>query len=160
MADESDPAVAAVPAAVAGLDWRAIALGAGASLGIAYAANFLLMRAFAPATGAFTPDNVFWFSLVAPLLGLLADALGGALAGLLARRRGAMHGLLAAALASAGSLVVTLARFARYGGLMGAAGIGWALGYLFWTVVGLGVAAVAGMVAANLAARTPPPASN
>ena len=138
--------VSALPAA---LDWRAIAIGAATTLAVVMVAQYLLMQVLS--TGAGTGIDPKWLALW-PLVGLLGDALGGALAGLLARRRGALHGLLASALAFAGGMVVSTARLVHDGHAQMLLSLMYWVQVVAWSAIGLGVAAVAGLVAAKLAA--------
>jgi hypothetical protein len=148
----TDDAPSPVPSSSA-LDWRAIALGAGATLAVGMLAPYLLVQVWPRSTG----EEIGWFWLVwlFPLLGLLADALGGALAGLLARRRGAVHGALASVLAFAGGMVISVARMVSGGaGEMLLSPLYW-LKVIGWSALGIGVAALAGAIAARAAASAP-----
>jgi hypothetical protein len=153
-----DPNAAADTTRVASrLDVRAIALGAGSSLGIGYAASYLMVSALTVDGVVQYPRGGLLLRILSPLIGLFADALGGALAGLLARRRGAMHGALASLLATGGGLVIMLVRLAMHGDLSALASIAWIAQYLVMAALGIGVAALAGQIAAGIAARRPQP---
>lgn len=148
MTDHPDPAVVAPGA----YDWRAIALGAAAILAVGIAAPLLLSQALS--RGDSTPDPR-WFALW-PLMGLFADGLGGALAGLLARRRGAVHGALASLLAFGGGIVISIVRLAMAGAAAMLLSPMYWVQVIGWSAVGVGVAAVAGLVAARTAAAASP----
>ena len=138
-----------LPAVPATLDWRAIAFGAGATLAVGMLGPYLLLQVLSKGSGMI--DDPRWFALW-PLIGLLADGVGGALAGLLARRRGATHGVIASALAFVGGLVVSIGRLVNDGHAQMLLSLGYWGQVIAWTVAGLGVAAVAGLVAARTAA--------
>ena len=130
------------------LDWRAILLGAAAILAVGIAAPLLLGQALS--RGGSTPDPR-WFALW-PLMGLFADGLGGALAGLLARRRGAVHGALASVLAFGGGLVISIAQLVLRNAAAMLLSTAYWVQVLGWSALGVGVAALAGLVAARAAA--------
>jgi hypothetical protein len=144
----------AAAVAPAGLDWRAIALGAAGTLAVGMLAPYLLLQVLMRDSGMVTDTR--WFALW-PLIGLLADGLGGAIAGLLARRRGAMHGALASAVAAGGGMVISIGRLAFNGAVATLASPAYWVQVLAWTANGIGVAAVAGLVAARTAASASVP---
>jgi hypothetical protein len=130
-----------------GLDWRAIAFGAAAILALGIATSLMLTPLLAK-SGTF---DTRWLALW-PLVGLVADGLGGALAGLLARQRGALHGLLASALAFVGGMVMSIARMVYEGfSEMLLSPMYW-VQVIGWSAAGLGVAALAGWLAARTVA--------
>jgi hypothetical protein len=90
------------------------------------------------------------------LVSMVTDAIGGATAGLLAKRRGALHGLLAMVLASAFGLVVSVVMLARYHALSAMLGLGYWVQWLGMALLGLAIGSVAGLVAAKLAAAKTP----
>jgi hypothetical protein len=136
-------------AVVPSLDWRAIASGAAASLAVSLSVGLLASRyvlAHPPGEGGAT--RLLYLAL--PLVGLVADALGGALAGLMAKRRGMVHGLLAALLASAGGLVVSISRLALHGALAPLLAPVFWLQMVLWIALGAFVAMAAGALAAGM----------
>ena len=134
-----------------GFDWRAIALGAGTSLAVGFAVSYL-MRFVPVQEGAM---QRVMFAVVFPLIGLVNDALGGAVAGFIARRRGAAHGALACVLASAASTAITLVRLLRMD--LGATSLsGWLTTLPFWLALGIGVGAGAGALAVRAAVASRP----
>jgi hypothetical protein len=135
------------PAAPSGLNWAAIAAGAGASLAIGFSASFLMRPMYASGLGYGT------ILFLSGLVGLLADALGGAVAGLVAKQRGALHGALAMLLASAFGLVVTFVMVGRQGHFEALANVGFWAQWLAMALLGLGAGTVAGWVAATIAAK-------
>ena len=149
---DRDPAIAGHVAAAEALDWRAIAAGAGASLAIGLSASFLMRSVLAGG------DVVLGFGTLVAINGVvsvIADLVGGATAGLLAKRRGALHGLLAMLLASACGLVISVVMMARYGALA-SIGIAWWAQWLGLAIVGVAIGTFAGWVAARIAAAKSP----
>ena len=142
-----DPAIAGHVAATDALDWRAIAAGAGASLAIGFSASFLMRPLF----GGNVALGYGTLAAINLLVSILADAVGGATAGALARRRGAVHGALAMVLAAACGFVVTLVMLGRQGHVASVGAAFW-LQWLAYAVLGLVVGTVAGLVAAKVAA--------
>jgi len=136
------------PAAPSSLNWAAIAAGAGASLAIGFSASFLMRPMYSSGIGYGT---VMFLSMV---VGLLADTLGGAVAGLVARRSGALHGALAMVLASAFGLVVTFVMVGRQGHLEALANVGFWAQWALMALLGLGAGTLAGWIAANIAAKS------
>jgi hypothetical protein len=130
------------------LDWRAIAAGAAASIAIGLSVSFLMRTAFA---GGMTLGYGTIIALTS-FVGLLADAIGGATAGLIAKRRGAVHGALAMVLASAFGLVVSVVMMGRYGQLGMMTSIAYWAQWLGMALLGLGAGTLAGLVAARIAA--------
>jgi hypothetical protein len=140
----NEPAPIAIPA----IDWAAVAAGAGASLAIGISASFLMRPVYAS-------DIAYGTALfLGGLAGVLADVLGGAGAGLVARRRGALHGALAMLLASAFGLVVTFVLVARQGGLGMIANVGFWAQWVLMAALGLGAGTLAGWIAARVAAKS------
>jgi hypothetical protein len=137
------------PAAAPGLNWAAIAAGAGASLAIGFSASYLLRPMYSSGIGYGT---AMFLSMV---VGLLADALGGAVAGLVARQRGALHGALAMLLASAFGLVVTFVMVGRQGHMEALVNVGFWAQWLAMALLGLGAGTLAGWIAARIAAKSP-----
>jgi hypothetical protein len=135
-----------IPAAT--LDWRAIAAGAGASLAIGFSASFLMRPLYSSGIGYGT------IQFLSIMVGLLADTLGGAVAGLLARRRGALHGALAMLLASAFGLVVTFVVVGRQGHFEALANVGFWAQWMLMALLGLGAGTLAGWIAARIAAKS------
>jgi hypothetical protein len=137
------------PAAPGTIDWTAVAAGAAASLAIGFSASFLMRPMYA--TG-----NLGYGTIVAITLlsSLVADGVGGAVAGFMARRRGALHGALAMVGASAFGLVASVVMMSRYGNLEGFMSVTYWLQWLAYAVLGLVVGTVAGLVAAKVAARS------
>jgi hypothetical protein len=142
---EVPPATAIPP-----LDWRAIAMGAGASLAISLAVG-ALASGYVMAHPMTSVAGGRLLMLLFPMVGLAADALGGALAGLLARVRGVVHGALAALLASAGGLVVTAVRLGMHGTIAPLLSPVYWIQMVLWIVLGVLVAAAAGAIAAGMA---------
>jgi hypothetical protein len=136
------------PAAAPGLNWAATAPGAGASLAIGFSASYLLRPMYSSGIGYGT---AMFLSMV---VGLLADALGGAVAGLVARQRGALHGALAMLLASAFGLVVTFVMVGRQGHMEALANVGFWAQWLAMALLGLGAGTLAGWIAARIAAKS------
>ena len=134
------------------LDWRAIVSGAGATLAIGIALGALL--------GMWMQDHPLGYGTVQALsivVGLLADVVGGALAGVLAKRRGALHGAMAMVLASAFGLVASLVLMSRAGQLDVFLSLSYWMWWLLTALLGLGVGALAGLVAARIAAAKSAP---
>jgi hypothetical protein len=136
------------PAASPNLNGAAIAAGAGASLAIGFSASFLMRPMYSSGIGYGT---AMFLSMV---VGLLADALGGAVAGLVARQRGAVHGALAMVLASAFGLVVTFVMVGRQGHMEALANVGFWAQWLAMALLGLGAGTLAGWIAARIAAKS------
>jgi hypothetical protein len=129
-----------------GLDWRAILVGAGTSMAVGFALSFLMQRAFVHEGVA--PSGLVM--VIWPLTGLVNDALGGAVAGFLARRRGVAHGALACVLASVAGLVITIVRMSQAGvGMF--ENLSWLAQMPFWMALGIAVGAGAGAIAVRLA---------
>ena len=128
------------------LDWRAIAAGAGASLAIGMSASFL-MRAALGAGGIVLATGTVW--ALSGLVSALADVVGGATAGLMAKRRGALHGLLAMLLAAAFGLVVSIVMMARHSMTPG---LDYWLQWFGMAIVGVAIGTLAGWAAARIAA--------
>ena len=131
-----------------GLDPRAIALGAGATLAIGLSSTFLVQSVL---VGDTAPDVELW-RLLSTVVGLVADAIGGATAGYIARRRGALHGVLASVLAGIGGLLVTAVMLGRQGHFEMLGNVAFVTQWLLWTAIGAGLAAIAGAFAARVAA--------
>jgi hypothetical protein len=131
------------------LDWRAIAAGAGASIAIGMSASFLMRSALSGGS-----VDLAYGTLLAinGLVSVIADVVGGATAGLLAKRRGALHGLLAMLLASAFGIVVSVVMLARVGQLALMAGVVYWLQWFGMALVGVAIGTFAGWIAARLAA--------
>jgi hypothetical protein len=131
-----------------GLDPRAIALGAGATLAIGLSSTFLVQSVL---VGDTAPDVELW-RLLSTVVGLFADAIGGATAGFIARRRGAVHGVLASLLAAIGGLLVTAVMLGRQGHIELLGDVAFLAQWLLWTALGAVLAAAAGAFAARVAA--------
>ena len=127
-----------------GLDWRAIALGAGTSLAVGFAVSYL---------SRFLPLPTSLAMVVWPVLGLVNDALGGAVAGFMARRRGVAHGAVACLLASIAATAITLVRIlgVTHGATLGS----YFLTLPFWLALGIAVGAGAGALAVRAASAAP-----
>ena len=137
--------------APAAIDWAAVAAGAAASLAIGFSASFLLRPLYTGGT--------MGYALVATLsfaVSMLADAIGGAVAGFMAKRRGALHGALAMVGASAFGVVASMVMMSRQGHLDAFWSLQYWLQWLLYAAVGLGVGTVAGLVAAKVAAKQQP----
>jgi hypothetical protein len=137
-----------------GLDWRAIAAGAGATLALGFSASYLMRPFYAGAGMQLAYGTMIALS---GLVALTTHVLGGAIAGLLAKRRGAVHGALAMLLASGLGFVVTVVMLARQGGLPAATNLLFWFQWLLMAVLCFGAGTVAGAIAARVAATKPSP---
>jgi hypothetical protein len=130
------------------LNWGAIAAGAGATLAIGFSGSALLRSWIGEQGFGIGTIQAFFF-----LLSLVADSVGGAVAGLMARQRGALHGALAMVGASAFGMLASLVMMSRQGSLEAMFNVGYLGQWLLYALVGLGVGTLAGMVAARVAAK-------
>jgi hypothetical protein len=140
----TEPAPAASPA----IDWTAIAAGAAASLAIGFSASFLLRPMYLEAELGY--GTIVAIGLVASLL---ADAVGGAVAGFMAKRRGALHGALAMVGASVFGIAASVVMMSRQGHLEAFASLSYWLQWLLFAVLGLAIGTLAGFVAAKVAEK-------
>jgi hypothetical protein len=140
---------APAPAAPTGIDWAAVAAGAAASLAIGFSASFLMRPMYAK--GELGYGTIVAITL---LTSLLADTVGGAVAGFMARRSGALHGALAMVGASAFGMVASVVMMSRYGNFDAYLSLSYWLQWLAYAVLGLIVGTVAGFVAAKVAAKS------
>jgi hypothetical protein len=144
---------AANSVATRGLDPRAIALGAAAILAIGLSSSYVMQQLF---LGSPDTANVRLFQLLSTAIGLVSHAVGGATAGLVARRRGAVHGGIACLLASLGGVVVTLVMVGRQGQLSAILNIAFVAQWLIWVLLGMAIGVAAGAIAARVAAAAKP----
>ena len=145
--DPVESVVAAQPAALPAIDWPAVAAGAAAAVAIGFAASMLMRPLYAGGMGA---------SLIAVIgmgISMLADACGGALAGLMAKRRGALHGALAMVGASLVGVLISLVMMARMGQMQLLLNLPYWLQWFLYAILGLIVGTVAGAIAAKVAAK-------
>jgi hypothetical protein len=142
------------PADDRGLDWRAIAAGAGATLALGFSVSYLMRPLYAGIGMQLAYGTMIALS---GLVALTTHVLGGAIAGLLAKRRGAVHGALAMLLASALGFVVTVVMLTRQGGLPAATNLVFWFQWLLMAVLCFGAGTVAGYIAARIAAAKPSP---
>lgn len=144
--------MAAEPRAIATtLRLDAIATGAAVSIGIGFASSQL--TTLLPSD--WFQDNVQWLILMMSLLGLVADAAGGFVAGWMARTRGALHGLLSNLLAIVGgfALGIVMTSIRREGSFAYLASSQFWMQFVGWAFLGLGVATLAGYIAGVLRQR-------
>ena len=140
------------PDAPIAIDWAAVAAGAAASLAIGFSASLLMRPLYA--------DGSMGYALIATVsfvVAMLADGIGGAVAGFMAKRRGALHGALAMVGASAFGVLASVVMMSRRGGDMQAfLSLQYWLQWLFYALFGIGVGTLAGLVAAKIAAKQSP----
>ena len=131
------------------MNWRAIGIGVAVGVGASLALG-VLFRAF-PHDASERP--LWIFLALSYVAGGLIDIAVGATAGWLARVRGAMHGLIAGAIATILSPLIGYASF--WIEMRGAPPLGlldFFAGMAISGVIGIAIAAAAGAVAARIAA--------
>ena len=133
------------------LNWEAIGAGAALNLVIGFGASRLMMLFGTPTAGR----QIFLLVAVIHGLGLLGDIAGGAVAGGMARQRGALHGLVAHAITIALGFGFGLAWIATRHpeSLIYLRSLAYWASFVPWSLLGLGVAAAAGEVAARMRAQ-------
>lgn len=136
--------------ATAKLNWEAIGAGAALNLVIGFGASRLMMLFGTPSAG----QQMILLMLVIRGLGLIGDMAGGAVAGGMARRRGALHGLIAHAISIVLGFAFGLAWMTTRHpeSLVYLRSVAYWASFVPWSLLGLGVAAAAGEVAARMRA--------
>jgi hypothetical protein len=133
----------------AGLDWRAALVGGGIAIALGIGVSWLAQAAI---RGGMAPDSRMVYLAMA-IAGLLVDAIGGAVAGAIARRQGALHGVVACALATFAGLAFTILMVQKAGVAPASLGATFWAQWVAQALLGFAAAAVAGLLAARIAAR-------
>ena len=130
------------------LVWRALLAGAGFNVALGLLMSFGSGALF----GLVDPKYFAFLGFALRLVSALADIGGGAIGGWIARRDGPLHGALTSLLATLVMLPISLLRmwWMTRDGAEVHLGAGYWIDFGLWTLVGLFLAAMAGLLAVEL----------